>query len=256
MRNILCKASLVLATTAMLLCMNPLYAETEATPHQLESALMKYILTYEAYLDAKQSDNIEVRKDLAKYVKAYRESYAQYLALLHDSDLYEPTKKSNDPAGHFNKKQREKGRDPQLWAAVNCKEERERIKQLIKEGKSIDEIMQAVEQELPATTLSSTPEESEGFSWTNNQGNNPSGVYGGNNSSTTGEGCGSNNNNGTFSDPGWYGYDDDDDEDGKRGNNGNGNKGNGNKGWPEPPRGNGNNRGNNGNPYWQGNWGR
>ena len=104
MKNLIKKTALILLASAAV-SVAPVMAE-EVSSFQLEKALMKYVLTYEAYQKAKQSPNKEIRANLPKYVRLYREAYAQYLELLRKAELYDPADESmeNDPAGNFNKR--------------------------------------------------------------------------------------------------------------------------------------------------------
>ena len=55
---------------------------------EYEKALMKYILSYEALQQAKKDPAKSAQ--LPKFVRKYRESYAQYLQLMRENDLYKP----------------------------------------------------------------------------------------------------------------------------------------------------------------------
>ena len=218
MRKVFCRASIALAVFAMFAGAPAVYAQ-DATQYDLESSLMKYILCYEAYKEAKQSENPEVRADLANYIKAYREAYAEYLQLLHEADLYQPDKKEMNPATDFNNKRVAHGGKRIKWAHISNDKERERIKNGIKAGKRIDEIMGDVKESLPKEAISEPEEpielnDNDGIIY-GNEGVNTSENAGGNS-------CGSDDDNVTFTSP-------------------------------NPP---GNNNGNNnGNPYWNGQWG-
>ena len=92
MKNLIKKTALILLASAAV-SVAPVMAE-EISSFQLEKALMKYVLTYEAYQKAKQSPNKEIRANLPKYVRLYREAYAQYLELLRKAELYDPADES------------------------------------------------------------------------------------------------------------------------------------------------------------------
>ena len=102
MKNIIRKVALALIASSCV-CVAPIMAQ-DVSSYQLEKALMKYVLTYEAYQKAKQSTNKEVRANLPKYIRLYREAYAQYLELLRQAELYDPKDKDNDPVGNFNRR--------------------------------------------------------------------------------------------------------------------------------------------------------
>lgn len=203
MRKTVNKLSLSFVLAAVLAGTVPSYAEVETSALKLEQALMKYILCYEAYIDAKQSDNPETRAQLGQFMKAYRESYAQYLALLHDADLYNPDEKANNPAGHYNQKQIAKGGYGRVWLPVSSKAKREQIKDLINQGKSIEEIMNTVEGSIPCSTSSASDVPDDAYDWTDGQ------VMGGNGYNY--DGNGSKDDNAIFNSPtSNYGDDDDD----------------------------------------------
>ncbi len=195
------KLSLSFILAAVIAGTVPSYAEVETSALKLEQALMKYILCYEAYIDAKQSDNPETRAQLGQFMKAYRESYAQYLALLHDADLYNPEEKANNPAGHYNQKQIAKGGYGRVWLPVSSKAKRDQIKDLINQGKSIDEIMNTVEGSIPYATSSAPDVPDDAYDWTDGQ------VMGGNGYNY--DSSGSKGDNAIFNNP--SNNDDDDD---------------------------------------------
>ncbi len=153
MRKVFCRVSIPLAVLAMFAGAPAIYAQN-ATPHELESSLMKYVLCYEAYKEAKQSENPEVRADLAKYVKEYREAYAEYLQILHEADIYQPDKKEMDPANDYNKIRVSHGGKKIIWKNVSNDKEREKIKNGIKAGKSYNEILKEVKSSLPKEPIS------------------------------------------------------------------------------------------------------
>ena len=159
MKNIIRKAALVLLASAAV-SVAPVMAE-EVSSYQLEKALMKYVLTYEAYQNAKQSSNKEVRANLPKYVRLYREAYAQYLELLREAELYDPSddKKENDPAGNFNKKRPDK--QQVKWSPVKNGSQREQVKKVIQNGGDPDDVFVVVKQNLPKKPISKTKQQIE-----------------------------------------------------------------------------------------------
>ena len=118
-------------------------------------------------------------------IKEYREAYAEYLQLLRESDLYQPDKKDFDPATDFNKKRVVNGEKRIVWGEISNDNERQRIKKGIREGKSIDEILNDVNDSLPKSTLSKSEQpielnDNDGIIYGNegvNTGNNGSGNY-------------------------------------------------------------------------------
>ncbi len=115
---------------------------------------MKYVVTYEAYQIAKQSTNKEVRANLPKYIRLYREAYAQYLELLRQAELYDPKDKDNDPAGNYNRKEQSHGRKKQNWKPVNSSSQREQVKRVVENGGNPDDFYVVVRQNLPTKAFS------------------------------------------------------------------------------------------------------
>ena len=159
MKNIIRRAAIAIIASSCV-CVAPLMAQ-EVTSYDLEKALMKYVLTYEAYNKAKQSSNKEVRANLPKYIRLYREAYAQYLELLREAEIYDPTDKDkdNDPAGNFNKQQAKKGKSKQVWKKVDSRSQREQVKKVVENGGSPDDVFVAVKDNLPKKPISKNEEE-------------------------------------------------------------------------------------------------
>ena len=110
----------------------------EIKPVEYEKALMRYVLSYEALQSAKQDP--EQSSKLPKLYKKYRQSYSEYLKLLHDEELYTPEneKSENNPSGNYNKMKGDKHLPQRKWASVNTKNARENVKNQIKNGDDID----------------------------------------------------------------------------------------------------------------------
>lgn len=159
MKKIIKTAALILLASASM-SVAPVMAE-EVSSYDLEKALMKYVLTYEAYQKAKQSPNKEVRAKLPKYVRLYREAYAQYLELLREAELYDPSdeNKDNDPAGNFNKGRT--GKQKVKWGAVKSGSQREQVKKVVENGGDPDEVCVVVKQNLPKKKIAKTEQEIE-----------------------------------------------------------------------------------------------
>ena len=157
MKKIIKTAALILLASASV-SVAPVIAE-EVSSYELEKALMKYVLTYEAYQKAKQSKNKEVRTKLPKYVRLYREAYAQYLELLREAELYDPSdeKKENDPAGNYNKGKPSK--QQVKWGAVKSGSQREQVKKVVENGGDPDEVCVVVKQNLPKKKIAKTQQE-------------------------------------------------------------------------------------------------
>jgi len=159
MKNLIKKTALILLASATV-SVAPVMAE-EISSYKLEKALMKYVLTYEAYQKAKQSSNKEVRANLPKYVRLYREAYAQYLQLLREAELYDPSneKMENDPAGNYNRKVPEKQQIE--WTAVNSGSQRAQVKKVVENGGNPDDVFVVVKNNLPEKSYHKTREEKE-----------------------------------------------------------------------------------------------
>ena len=160
MKNIIRRAALAILASSCV-CVAPLMAQQEVSSHDLEKALMKYVLTYEAYNKAKQSTNKDVRANLPKYIRLYREAYAQYLELLRQAELYDPAdkEKDNDPAGNFNRRQQSRGKSKQVWQPVNSSTQRAQVKKVIENGGSPDDVFACVKQNLPEKPISKSEEQ-------------------------------------------------------------------------------------------------
>ena len=152
MKNIIRKVALALIASSCV-CVAPIMAQ-DVSSYQLEKALMKYVLTYEAYQKAKQSTNKEVRANLPKYIRLYREAYAQYLELLRQAELYDPKDKDNDPVGNFNRKEQSHGRKKRNFKPVKSGSQREQVKRVVENGGNPDDVYLVVKQNLPSKSYS------------------------------------------------------------------------------------------------------
>lgn len=119
----------------------------------LEKALMKYILSYQAYKKARQSSSKEIRANIPKFTKLYRESYAQYQDLLQKAKVYNPQKIDNNPAWLYNRNEIKKGELPILWKNYNAKKERSEVRAAVRLG--IDAVKITVKNNIPKQPLSS-----------------------------------------------------------------------------------------------------
>ena len=175
MKNIIRRVALAVIASSCV-CIAPIMAQ-DVTAYDLEKALMKYVLTYEAYQKAKDSTNKEIRANLPKYIRLYREAYAQYLELLRQAELYDPTddQKDNDPAGNFNKKQKSYGRSKQVWKPVKSGSQREQVRKVIENGGTPDDVFIAVKNNLPKESYSKTEEQEKQEQENQNSGNNNNG---------------------------------------------------------------------------------
>jgi hypothetical protein len=129
----------------------PIYADA-STALSLEKAQMKYILSYQALQKAKKTPN--QLENLAKYVKNYREAYAQYLQLLDDNGLYKPTEKDLNPADDFNDQEFNSTRNWQDWETINPNDYIESVNDLVEKGESPDAVIETVMSKIPEDTYS------------------------------------------------------------------------------------------------------
>ena len=100
--------------------------------------IMKYVLAYEALQKAKLDPN--KKSELPKYVRKYRESYAQYLELMRKNDLYNLQDEQfvNDPEGNFNSTIEERGMPQQKFEAFDTSSARQQISQKVERGEDVD----------------------------------------------------------------------------------------------------------------------
>ena len=103
-----------------------------------EKALMKYVLAYEALQKAKQDST--KRSELPKYIRKYRESYAQYLELMRKNELYnlDDDQFINDPEKNFNETIEERGMPQQKFEAFDTSSARQQVSQKVEKGEDVD----------------------------------------------------------------------------------------------------------------------
>ena len=120
-----------------------------------EQALMKYVLAYEAFQQAKTDPN--KKSQLPLYIRKYRESYAQYLELMRENNLYNPADKEtrNDPVTNFNKLRRDNKKPNKKFKPVDTSKARQQVREKVDNNEDPEEIVEE-------TTANSVPEE--GFS--------------------------------------------------------------------------------------------
>lgn len=123
---------------------------------ELEQAAMEYVLSYEAYIEARKSKNPDIKVRIVELMKDYRKSYANFLALLREDKLYHPQKPKN-PAGWYNKKHEKTHGHKRDWKKTDAKEIRKKVKEKVKNGASPEEIRQFIKANLPTQAMSSTP---------------------------------------------------------------------------------------------------
>jgi len=107
---------------------------------ELEIAIQEYLMTFDAYREARQSTAPEARAKLPKLLKAYREAYAKAIKMMRDDKLIHPMIPQNPLKVYKEEYKAKHGEYPPLDKR-DYKELRKAIKNAIKEGKSTDEIL-------------------------------------------------------------------------------------------------------------------
>ena len=118
------------------------------TAKNLEKALMKYVLSYEALQKAKTTPSQQSK--VPAYKKNYDEAYSKYLQLLYAAELYDPSdeEKVNNPAGEYNEKAKSKGKKAQKWKTVDTSKYREKVAAAVEEGKEPEQVVQVVDKQI------------------------------------------------------------------------------------------------------------
>lgn len=147
MRKVVKNVALAVLASAFISSL-PSYADADKAL-ALEQAQLKYIISYQALQKAKQSTNTETKSNLAKFVKYYREAYAQYLQLLKNNELYNPTEKDFNPADEFNEREFNNNRIYHDWNSADPYEFDNTIKNLVDNGKTPDAVVKTVMDSLP-----------------------------------------------------------------------------------------------------------
>lgn len=115
---------------------------------ELEQASLEYIMAFEAYTEARKSKDPEVRKKIVGLMQNYRNSYARFLEMLRQDNLYHP-QKSKNPAGVYNKKHEQVYGTKRVWIQEDAAAIRKQIKEKVKAGASPEEIKQIIRVSLP-----------------------------------------------------------------------------------------------------------
>lgn len=123
---------------------------------QVERAVAKYVLAFEAYNEAKKSENPDVRARTAEYLRNYRESYAEFLKMMRNDNLYDP-KMPKDPAGDYNRKHLEVKNDEREWSGDGLKNVSKYVKKEISAGGDPKIVASYIEDVLPIQPLSYAP---------------------------------------------------------------------------------------------------
>lgn len=123
---------------------------------QVERAVAKYILAFEAYNEAKKSENPDVRARTAEYLRNYRESYAEFLKMMRNDNLYDP-KMPKDMAGDYNRKHFEVKNDEREWSGDGLKNVSDYVKKEISAGGDPKMVASYIEDVPPIEPLSYAP---------------------------------------------------------------------------------------------------
>lgn len=123
---------------------------------QVERAVAKYVLAFEAYNEAKKSENPDVRARTAEYLRNYRESYAEFLKMMRNDNLYDP-KMPKDMAGDYNRKHFEVKNEEREWSGDGLKNVSEYVKKEISAGGDPKMVATYIEDVLPIEPLSYAP---------------------------------------------------------------------------------------------------
>lgn len=123
---------------------------------QVERAVAKYVLAFEAYNEAKKSENPDVRARTAEYLRNYRESYAEFLKMMRNDNLYDP-KMPKDMAGDYNRKHLEVKNDEREWSGDGLKNVSKYVKKEISAGGDPKIVASYIEDVLPIQPLSYAP---------------------------------------------------------------------------------------------------
>jgi len=115
----------------------------------LENSTEEYFLAYEAYLEARRSTSPQVVKNLAAFLKNYREAYGRFLKTMRDSKLIHPFLPKN-PAGWFTEKQKKEDPTKNIyWRTPNLKDKIAKVQDLVRKGYSPKEIHAIIVSNLP-----------------------------------------------------------------------------------------------------------
>jgi len=130
-------------------------------PLDLECAALEYMLTYEAYVEARASKDPKIRAQIITYMKDYRNAYASFLMMLREDRLIEPNQPKN-PAGWYNKKHHKISGKHRVWEETDARELRDKVKEKVQSGASPKEIRAFIKDNLPTTPMSYVPDEEGG----------------------------------------------------------------------------------------------
>lgn len=130
---------------------------------QVERAVAKYVLAFEAYNEAKKSEDPAIRAKTAEYLKNYRETYAEFLKMMRNDNLYDP-KMPKNMAGDYNRKHLEVKNEEREWGGEGLKSVSEYVKNQISNGGDPKIVASYIEDMLPLEPLSYAPSDFSDYS--------------------------------------------------------------------------------------------
>ncbi|MDD3001492.1 MAG: hypothetical protein PHF29_07045 [Candidatus Riflebacteria bacterium] len=130
---------------------------------QVERAAAKYVLAFEAYNEAKKSEDPEIRAKTGEYLRNYRESYAEFLKMMRNDNLYDP-KMPKDMAGDYNRKHLNVKNEEREWGGDGLKSVSEYVKKEISAGGDPKIVASYIEEILPIEPLSYAPSDYDDYS--------------------------------------------------------------------------------------------
>ncbi len=106
---------------------------------ELENAMQTYILSYEAYLEARQSSDKKVQERIPAYLKNYREAYANFLAEVREDRIDHPLL-PKDHANLYKKKWDAVKSEPIEFRTPGIDQLKAQIQQLVSQGATPEQI--------------------------------------------------------------------------------------------------------------------
>lgn len=114
---------------------------------ELENSIQTYMLSYEAYLEARHSTDKKVQERIPGYLKNYREAYARFLSKVREDKLDHPLL-PKDHANLYKKKWEATNASPIEFRTPGIDEMKNRIQEMVKQGASPDQIKKHIKASL------------------------------------------------------------------------------------------------------------
>lgn len=112
---------------------------------EIEQAVMEYLLAFEAYKTARKSEDDATRANMVRYMKQYREAYANFLSIMRQDRLFDPQKPKN-PAGWYNKKHKKDKGVKKEWKTTAATDFRKLVKGMVEKGATPKEIKEKIKE--------------------------------------------------------------------------------------------------------------